>query len=263
MNTGKDAREVDAEERTSRIGGVPFQPGALNVAVSQVLKIHRTHPRHIHFANAYSIALASKDPSLLRVLVDPAAMNFADGKPISWFSRAFQQTPRINQVRGPSFFPAALAASEIDQTVSHYFLGGTSHTLSELERKVRARFPNARVAGCESPPFRVLSEQEWRLQLDRIQASRATIVWVGLGTPKQDHVASRITHELEITTVAIGAAFDYLAETIREAPRFVSAIGVEWMFRLLTEPRRLWRRYLIGNPQFIYAVLRSSHRRGR
>jgi N-acetylglucosaminyldiphosphoundecaprenol N-acetyl-beta-D-mannosaminyltransferase len=103
-----------------------------------------------------------------------------------------------------------------------------------------------------------MTDRERNEQDDAIRASGADIVWVGLGTPKQDIEAERIATATNTTTVAIGAAFDFAAGTLREAPSWLSRAGLEWLFRLAMEPRRLWRRYLIGNLVFIYAVFRKG-----
>lgn len=112
------------------------------------------------------------------------------------------------------------------------------------------------LAGAESPPFRDLTDDERREQDDRIQASRADIVWVGLGTPKQDFEAERLAEALPLLAAAVGAAFDFTAGTVKPAPAWMQRSGLEWAHRLASEPRQLWRRYLIGNARFVSIALR-------
>lgn len=139
--------------------------------------------------------------------------------------------------------------------LKHFLLGSTEDVLGLLESQLRKRFPDAIIVGLESPPFRPLSSGEQAAQDARIVQSNADIVWIGLGTPKQDFEAQRVATCLGVTTIAVGAAFDFTAGTVREAPAWISNAGFEWMFRLLREPRRLWRRYLIGNFGFIRALI--------
>jgi N-acetylglucosaminyldiphosphoundecaprenol N-acetyl-beta-D-mannosaminyltransferase len=141
--------------------------------------------------------------------------------------------------------------------LKHYLLGSTNDRLEAMEAVLVAAHPGVVIAGMASPPFRELTEEERIVQARNIRASGADIVWVGLGTPKQDIEAERLAIELGIPAVAVGAAFDFTAGAVREAPRWCRAIGLEWAYRLWREPRRLWRRYLIGNPQFVVSVVRG------
>ncbi len=129
------------------------------------------------------------------------------------------------------------------------------------------QFPGLKVVGSASPPFRPMTPAERFSQDEDIRTSGAAFVWVGLGTPKQDFEAARICHQLGVTTVAVGAAFDFLARTKREAHPLLRQLGLEWAHRLATEPRRLWRRYLFGNIRFMRLALNegwlavNAHRR--
>jgi N-acetylglucosaminyldiphosphoundecaprenol N-acetyl-beta-D-mannosaminyltransferase len=114
------------------------------------------------------------------------------------------------------------------------------------------------VAGTYAPPFRPLTDNEARDTAALINAAHPHIVWVGLGTPKQDEWVGRFRPLLDAPVlIAVGAAFDFHAGTVRQAPRWMMSMGLEWFFRLLREPRRLWRRYLVGNPRFVALVLRQ------
>lgn len=205
----------------------------------------------VHLVNAYSVALASKDPKLRDVYRD-ASLVLPDGKPLAFFSRI--RNPDARQVRGPAFFEDVLDLGR-GFGLRHFLLGSTHETLSKLESEILMRFPGANIVGRESPPFRPLTRDELELQNAAIASSGADIVWVGLGTPKQDFEAQRLAMETGVTAVAVGAAFDFTAQTKPSAPHWMSAVGAEWVFRLASEPRRLWRRYLIGNAQFLWAVL--------
>jgi N-acetylglucosaminyldiphosphoundecaprenol N-acetyl-beta-D-mannosaminyltransferase len=140
----------------------------------------------------------------------------------------------------------------------HYFLGGSEQTLAALMARVGAEFLGAQVAGAESPPFRELTQGELQAQVGRIKASGATHVWVGLGQPKQDFATAFLANHLVAKVFAVGAAFDFLAGVKSQAPMWMQRSGTEWFFRLITEPKRLTKRYFWGNPMFVYSVAKEQ-----
>ncbi|WP_413248300.1 WecB/TagA/CpsF family glycosyltransferase [Sinomonas flava] len=210
---------------------------------------------HIHFVNAYTLALADADREYAETL--KLGINLPDGRPISIFSRLIGHNPVLNQVRGPEFF---LSMFDIGRQfgVRHFLLGSTPRVLDRLQRNLEEKFPGCIIAGTESPPFRQLTPAEILVQDARIADARPDIIWVGLGTPKQDWEARRLADSIHITSIAVGAAFDFAAGTLREAPSWMSTLGVEWLFRLACEPRRLWRRYLYGNTTFLRVAVRAA-----
>ena len=210
-------------------------------------------PVDVHLVNAYTTSLVDSNP-LFRDTILSASLNFADGKPLTWAARWVAGRP-LSQVRGPDLFERVLEIGG-QYGLRHFLLGGTDETLTHLQRSIRSHYPTANIVGSISPAFRPLSSDELSEQDARIRETEANIVWVGLGTPKQDFEAARLAAGLEITAVAIGAAFDFTAGTVRRAPEWMSIHGLEWLFRLAMEPRRLWWRYTVGNANFIWAVLR-------
>mgnify|MGYP003605566882 CR=1 FL=1 len=221
----------------------------------------------VHFANSYTISLAARDHEYAGLLNRPESLVMADGRPVVWAAaRIYGATEALagtwQQVCGPETMPAILTLSQ-GTALSHYFLGGSEATLAALVAEVGRRFPDAQVAGWESPPFRALTEVEHEAQVSRIRDSGASLVWVGLGTPKQDWEVSRLADRLPVLAVAVGAAFDFIAGTKPEAPAWVRRSGLEWGFRWASEPRRLTRRYAIGNSQFLWAVAKSARRERR
>ena len=129
--------------------------------------------------------------------------------------------------------------------------------LARLEAAIELRWPGAAVVGREAPPFRQLHEEEIRASVNRAVDAGATIVWVGMGTPKQDLLVHRMSTMSDQAFIAIGAAFDFIAGTKRQAPRWVMNIGMEWCYRLVTEPRRLFKRYIIYNAKFVILLARD------
>jgi N-acetylglucosaminyldiphosphoundecaprenol N-acetyl-beta-D-mannosaminyltransferase len=239
-----------------KVGGVPFVP-AHPVTVSEWL-LHIAAPNRIpvnvRLANAYNVALANRDADYLELL-STQGINFPDGTPVVWAMRLryWGISSNARRVRGPSLFARTLENS-IGSGVKHFFLGGSPETLARLRQEVIDSYPGIIISGCYSPPFAAVDEAFIKNCVDTVVAADADIVWIGLGTPKQDQVGTEIAERTRTTTVNVGAAFDFSAGTIREAPHWVQNSGFEWLYRLITEPRRLWRRYTFGNLRFLWAV---------
>lgn len=240
------------------VAGVPVVDTDLLAAVKQTadsLSGPDLVPTAYRFVNSYSIALARSDAEYRHLLAN-SGVNFADGKPLAKVVRHLvgRRGARLPHVRGPSYFERLLDQGRANG-LRHFFLGSTPDTLAALLSRLEGRYPGLEVVGAYSPPFRAMTDDEQRLQDETIVDSRPDIVWVGLGTPKQDYEADRIVQCTGISAAAVGAAFDFTAGTKPEAPGWMRALYVEWLFRLSTEPRRLWRRYLVGNVRFVAAVV--------
>ncbi len=237
------------------IAGVPFQITTLDDAVDWMLA-RAVEPRSagvaVRLANAFCVTTAAHRPDYLRLL-RAGGVNFPDGAPVAWAMRRAGALA-AGRVRGPSFFTETLSRSQ-DTGIRHYFFGTDESVLEELIAQVRTLYPGAVVVGSSAPdvqedPTALAAQLPASVTRDSVD-----IVWVGLGTPKQDFVADAIAAERGVITAGVGAAFDFVAGSVREAPRFMQNSGLEWLFRLMSEPRRLWRRYLIGNVQFLRVVL--------
>lgn len=246
------------DERT-HIAGVPFtraDPAAAVKMTLELLQSDETMGADIHLLNAYSVALA-ETASDYKACVSQATFNFPDGKPVAASGAVFGG--KLHQVRGPAFFEDVISAGR-NQGVRHYLLGSTPETLKALEAALGAKYPGAQIVGTMSPPFRTLTAKEQSVQDEEIRSARPDIVWVGLGTPKQDYEARRLA-TAGFVAAAVGAAFDFSAGLKPLAPRIVRDLGLEWLHRLLSEPRRLLRRYLWGNTVFLIVVGRRITRR--
>ena len=172
-----------------------------------------------------------------------------DGMPLVWALR-WLSAPVAERVAGADLTPVILRKA-VTSGIPVAFYGGAPEVLERLTSRAEAAFPGLRVAFAWSPPFRSLSEEEEARVVDDIRASGARIVFVGLGCPKQELWMDRMRGRLPAVMVGVGAAFDFLVGNKRRAPRILQRAGLEWAFRLASEPRRLWRRYVFQNPRFI------------
>lgn len=215
-------------------------------------------PASVHLCNAYTLSLATTDAALAETL-DRGDRNLPDGMPLVWIARRLG-LPMENRVYGPDLMLAVLDRGRA-VGLRHYLYGSTDDVLADLRAALTDRFPGLDIAGAESPPFRPLTPEEEGAVVDRIKGSGAHIVWVGIGTPRQDVFVDAFRDRLGVPLMAVGAAFDFHAGRKKQAPAWLQKRGLEWAFRLVTEPRRLWRRYLIGNARFAWAVARRKPRR--
>jgi N-acetylglucosaminyldiphosphoundecaprenol N-acetyl-beta-D-mannosaminyltransferase len=211
----------------------------------------------VHLCNAYTLSLALRDAEYAAVL-NTSSLRLPDGKPLVWVARS-RKAQLTDRVYGPDLL---LDVARAGQAVGlrHYFYGGTPQILDAFLERLRSEAPQIVVAGSQAPPFRPATEAELDALMHRVTELDVDVVWVGLGTPKQDHFVSQFAPRCARTCVAVGAAYDFLSGAKRQAPRWMQQRGLEWVFRLVSEPRRLWRRYLIGNTLFVYGVARDAVR---
>lgn len=209
--------------------------------------------RRTHLCNAYTLSLAVQDRQYRRLLND-SDLNFADGHYVAMVGRWRGLSNMEQRVYGPTLMLTTLDRGRA-RGLRHYLYGATGETVARLATALRTRFPGVMIVGVEAPPFRPLTSAEENALFARVRAVRPDIFWVGLGTPKQDVFVARYAERLSCTVVPVGAAFDFHAGTKLRPPRIAQRLGLEWLFRLLTEPVRLWRRYLIGIPIFLIGLL--------
>lgn len=241
--------------------GVPITACAPAEAVREVIGLATSEldsGMDVHLCNAYTLALADIEPDF-KAMLRQASINFPDGKAVVWANKLLHRDRQIpsDRVYGPDLFLDVFGVGQ-QFGLRHYLLGSTPEIIANLEVNLRERFPLAEIVGVESPPFRDLTVDEQAQQLSRIRSSTAQVVWIGLGTPKQDWAAAGLASMTPQVFIAVGAAFDFVAGAKRQAPMFMQRIGLEWLFRLGTEPRRLWRRYLLGNVRFVAAAARKG-----
>jgi len=250
-----------------QVGKVNFTATTLHAAVESIIaSIGSQHSNNrYHFANAFNVALAQDDENY-RAVLNRSTSTFMDGVPVVAVARKVLKRSQsltsesIGRVYGPDVMEALLS-SKASPPLKHYFLGGSEETLQALVTQVSSRWPQAQIVGSASPPFSAPTQRELEARDRAIEDSGANCVWIGLGTPKQDYEAQRITESLGVTTLSVGAAFDFLAGTKQQAPKWMQKGGLEWLFRLASEPRRMVKRYLWGNTQFLLITSRQLLRR--
>jgi N-acetylglucosaminyldiphosphoundecaprenol N-acetyl-beta-D-mannosaminyltransferase len=209
---------------------------------------------YICLGTAHGLTEARRDPALRRIY-NASWLTTPDGMPLVWLG-----PPGVERVYGPDLMLAVCAAGRA-VGLRHYLCGGVPGVADTLKQKLTARFPGLEVVGTFTPPFRPLDETEAAALRADIARTRPDVVWVGLGTPKQERFMARHARELDAgVLIGVGAAFDFHSGRVRQAPRWMQRSGLEWLFRLGTEPRRLGPRYLVTNPLFALRVIAQTLR---
>jgi N-acetylglucosaminyldiphosphoundecaprenol N-acetyl-beta-D-mannosaminyltransferase len=213
---------------------------------------------YVCVTGVHGVMESQRDPAL-KEIHNRSGLTTPDGMPMVWAGRA-AGAAHMRRVYGPDLMLAVLERAA-ERGWSSFFYGGAEGTPERLVERLRERFPGLVVAGTYSPPFRPLTPDEDVAIVERINASGAQLVWVGLSTPKQERwMADHVGRLDAAALLGVGAAFDIHAGTLRQAPRWMQGKGLEWLYRLYREPRRLWRRYLRNNPAFVLAILRHRPR---
>ena len=189
----------------------------------------------------------------VKQIFNAAGMVTPDGMPVVWVART-KGFRNVSRVYGPDLMLAEMEHSQ-DKRHRHFFYGGGPGVAARLADAMRRRFPRIEIAGIHEPPFASLDELATSETAALINAARPDIVWVGMSSPKQDRWMVRMRPLLDAPVlIAVGAAFDFLSGTVPQAPRWMQRSGLEWLYRLGTDPRRLWKRYLVDNPWFVWEV---------
>lgn len=210
--------------------------------------------RYICLCNVHSIVTAKQNIAF-NSIINGADMAIPDGMPIAWMLRA-RGFPEQRRLNGPDVM-WELCGRASQGGLPVYLYGAAPDVLDRLGKRLQRAFPTLEIAGAYSPPFRPLSEDEDRRIVEEINRSGAGIVFVGIGCPKQEQWMAAHRGRVRATMIGVGAAFDFHAGVLRRAPVWMQRNGLEWLYRLLTEPRRLWRRYLYNNSLFLYYIVRE------
>jgi N-acetylglucosaminyldiphosphoundecaprenol N-acetyl-beta-D-mannosaminyltransferase len=212
--------------------------------------------------NVHTVMASQEDPPLRAALHSPLAVNVPDGQPLVWALNALGQSLQ-DRVYGPELMARAFARATSNGQRFYLYGGRDQEALAALGRQLRRRFPGVNIVGGYAPPFRPLTAEERIALSDEINEAEPDVVWVGIGVPKQEKWMAEMRPHLDAPVlVGVGAAFDFLAGLVPQAPPWLQRAGLEWAYRLAHEPRRLWRRYLRYNPRFVGAFARqlAAHR---
>jgi N-acetylglucosaminyldiphosphoundecaprenol N-acetyl-beta-D-mannosaminyltransferase len=213
---------------------------------------------YVCVTGVHGVMESQGDPELVRIH-NESGLTTPDGMPMVWSAR-LAGAKNTKRVYGPDLM-LAVCERAAQRGWGCYLYGATDEVLDRLRTNLSDRYPGLSIVGTHSPPFRALTAEEDDAIVREINESGAQIVWVGLSTPKQERwMASHVGRLNAAALFGVGAAFDIHAGTLRQAPRWMQRSGLEWFFRLATEPRRLWRRYAVNNPRFVLAITRRRPR---
>lgn len=208
----------------------------------------------IEAASTHVLALSRRDRKFKEVM-DKFSLICPDGMPVMWsVNRQLPSNERLtDRVYGPNLMLKTIQASQENRDLKHFFLGGTVNTLEKLEKRFKQNCPKAHIAGTYSPPYREWNEEDVEFMIEKIKLSGANLIWVGLGCPKQEKwIANHLEQLPAGCYFGIGAAFAFHSGEIDQAPPRLQKCGLEWAYRLIKEPKRLWKRYMVYNSLFLY-----------
>jgi len=249
---------------SARIHVLGIEAHALNsssakAALLDALKHHTKG--YVCFASVHSVMEAHADPALTKIF-DDALMVAPDGMPLVWVGR-LQGLQNLERVTGPEVMLDVMQSPEF-RGYRHFLCGGEPGMAELLRERLCERCPGIAICGTFTPPFRPMKLAEERALIESVHRAQPDIIWVGLGAPKQEHFMAHYLPLLDTTLMmGVGAAFLIHTGRIQDSPRWIKRAGLQWAHRLLQEPTRLWRRYLLRNPVFVYRVALQFLRHGR
>lgn len=214
---------------------------------------------YICVSNVHTTVMSYESGSYRRIQ-NSAAMALPDGAPLSGYSR-FAGYKDAERVTGPDLMTALLQMSG-QKGYRHFFYGSSQQTLDNMKAAIQRDYPDVEVAGMYSPPFRPLTEKEDKEITALINSARPDFIWVGLGAPRQEQWMYDHRGRLDAVAIGVGAGFDYLAGNIKRAPRLMQMLCLEWLYRLLQDPKRLWKRYVTTNFKFMKYIVRERKNSG-
>jgi N-acetylglucosaminyldiphosphoundecaprenol N-acetyl-beta-D-mannosaminyltransferase len=218
--------------------------------------VHDRISGYVCVCNVHTVMASEEDPEL-RAALESSSMNVPDGQPLVWAINALGHS-LAGRVYGPELMSRACARAATRGHRFYLYGGRNQGALVQLALNLRRRYPGVKIVGGYSPPHHPLTDEEQDAVIEEINRSRADVVWVGIGVPKQEKWMARMRPHVEAPLfVGVGAAFDFHAGLVAQAPNWIQEAGLEWAYRLAHEPRRLWRRYLRYNPRFLTAFGRQ------
>jgi N-acetylglucosaminyldiphosphoundecaprenol N-acetyl-beta-D-mannosaminyltransferase len=218
--------------------------------------IERGQPGYVCVASVHGVMEAQRDPELLRIF-NHAVINTPDGMPLTWIGR-LQGFAQMDRVFGPDFMMEICRLSG-ERGYRHFLYGGKPGVAEELSERLQSKFSGLKIVGTLTPPFRDLTPEEEQEYARQIAQAQPHILWVGLGAPKQERFMAQYVHRFNVPLmIGVGAAFDFHTGRISDCPRWIKRAGLQWLHRLMQEPRRLWKRYLVNIPAFLALCLAKA-----
>lgn len=252
-----NATSTAAGVPATRVLGVPISTINMPVAVGTILDwVKNRNAQYICVRDVHGIMRAQEEPALMAIHHN-AGLITPDGMPLAWTlkARGYREAGRVCGAD----LVAALCEASVPVGTRHYLYGGKPGVAERMAAKLTELFPGLQITGFSTPPFRPLTLEEDETMVADISATRPDVVWVGLSTPKQEYwMRDHVSRIPGATLVGIGAAFDFYAGDVKRAPRWMHSSGLEWLHRLISEPRRLWRRYLVLAPKFVVLMAQGK-----
>jgi N-acetylglucosaminyldiphosphoundecaprenol N-acetyl-beta-D-mannosaminyltransferase len=223
-------------------------------ALSRVAKhLENQEKGYVCLAGVHGVMEAQRDPDVARIL-SGSALTAPDGMPTVWVGR-HQGFTGMERVTGPDLMLEIFGREEF-RDYTHFFFGGKEGIAEELRESLRARFPDAKVVGTFTPPFGPMSLAQEKTFIEEVNRLRPDIIWVGISTPRQERFMDHYLPLLDTTLMfGVGAAFDFHTGRIADCAEWIKVCGLQWLHRLLQDPKHLWKRYLRNNPAFLFAIL--------
>jgi N-acetylglucosaminyldiphosphoundecaprenol N-acetyl-beta-D-mannosaminyltransferase len=241
---------------TAEVLGVPLALTDYERTMDWIDAVVATREKAYLSAAAVHLVMVAQEDGATRDAVDDATLIVPDGQPLVWALRSLGH--EASRVYGPDLMARYCERSAGTGTRMYLYGGRSQGALVELALRLRRRYPGLQIVGGYSPPFRPLTEDEEQWVVDDINRTKADVVWVGIGQPKQEVWMREMRDRVDAPMlVGVGAAFDFHAGLVPQAPAWMQTVGLEWAFRLLQEPRRLWRRYARYNPRFVAGFARQ------
>ncbi|MFV0415796.1 MAG: WecB/TagA/CpsF family glycosyltransferase [Chthoniobacterales bacterium] len=233
--------------------GVGVSAICMEEAVELIINAAQNNDRGYVTVTGVHGVMESQDCEKLRAIHNDAFLVTPDGMPMSWLGWLYGYR-KMDRVYGPDLMLEIMQATR-DGKLQHFFYGGADGVAQELKSAFEKRCPGVNIVGTYTPPFRPLNETEKKDLLTQWEESRPQIVWVGLSTPKQERfMAEYVSQGAPAIFVGVGAAFDFHTGKVSQAPRWMQRAGLEWFYRVTQEPKRLWKRYFINNPKFLFLI---------
>ena len=240
------------KDKRVNIIGVPISAVNMDSCIQYIFENwEEAKGNYICVSNAHTTVMAHDDPEY-RTIQTESFLSVPDGKPLSVIGK--KSAPEMDRVTGPDLMRRILEDSK-NRKLRHFFYGNSRENLDALLETIRKDYPWVEIAGAEPSVFREMSAQEEQELAERINETKPDLIWVALGAPRQELFCARMKGKVCGLMIAVGGAFNVLAGIVPEAPQWVQNCSMEWFYRFLQEPRRLFKRYLITNSKFIYYAL--------